>query len=304
MISICIPIYNFDVTTLVETLSNQLKQFHIPSEIILIDDFSETTFKKFNEKVCSKHTYIQLEKNIGRAAIRNRFLEYAKFNHMLFLDCDMVVSSEDFIPNYIRALKENPINVICGGLKYEVYEPQSSQKLRWKYGINRESRTANQRNLNPNKSFMSSNFVIEKNILSTIRFDERLVEYGHEDTLFGYALKKRNHTIVHIDNPVLSIDLIENRDFIRNNEKAIGNLIQILEFIGYDKDFIEDITILRTFYKWYNFRKMILMLFLVFKPVIKYFLSKGYVNLMVFDFYKLGMLTLKMSSIEQKPQTI
>ena len=304
MISVCIPIYNFDVTQLVKTLVGHMKLLDVPSEIILVDDCSETFFKEVNECVCSKQTYIKLEKNIGRAAIRNRFLDYAKYNHLLFLDCDMVVPSDCFLSKYLVAIKEHPNNVICGGLKYQEKPPLRTQRLRWKYGINRESKKVEERNQNPNKSFMSSNFVIEKNILATIRFDERLVEYGHEDTLLGFELKKRNMTNVHIDNPVLSVDLVDNKDFISNNEKAVMNLIQILEFIGYDKDFIEDITLLRTYYKWYNFRKLILGLFFVLRPIIKFTLSKGYVNLWAFDFFKLGILTLKMNSVQQNSQMV
>ena len=300
MISVCIPIYNVDVTKLVTTLADQLKLLDIPSEIILIDDCSNASIKKLNESVCSKETYIKLENNIGRAAIRNRFLDYANYNYMLFMDCDMVVPDDDFLSKYLMAIKEYPNNLICGGLRYEAQPPKRAQKLRWKYGMKREAKTAEERNRNPNKSFMSSNFMIKKNILATIRFDERLVQYGHEDTLFGFELKKRNMTIVHIDNPILSVDLIGNEDFISNNEKAVENLIQILEFIGYEKDFIVEMPILRTHYNWYNFRIFILGVFLICRPIIKYFLSKGYVSLLAFDFYKLGMLTLKMRTAQGK----
>ncbi|WP_318544866.1 glycosyltransferase family protein [Marixanthotalea marina] len=66
MISICIPIYNFDVTNLVETLSFQLKTLNIFSEIVLIDDASDVSFRELNEKICSEHHYIKLDKNINR----------------------------------------------------------------------------------------------------------------------------------------------------------------------------------------------------------------------------------------------
>ena len=118
MISICIPIYNFNVTELVKTLSAQLKDLNCPSEIILIDDCSDISFKKANENICSKENYIQLDKNIGRAAIRNRFLEYAKYEYLLFLDCDMVVHSNNFLDKYFNAINECNNKVICGGLIY------------------------------------------------------------------------------------------------------------------------------------------------------------------------------------------
>ena len=117
---------------------------------------------------------------------------------------------------------------------------------------------------------MTSNFVIPKSIFNTISFDERLSEYGHEDTLFGYELKKRNFKIIHIDNPVLSVDLINNIDYISNTEKAIDNLIHILKFTNYDKGFIEDVKLLHTYYKLYKVRKFTEIIFVMFKPLIKY----------------------------------
>jgi glycosyltransferase involved in cell wall biosynthesis len=297
MISICIPIYNFNVSELVKTLSAQLKHLNCPSEIILIDDCSEISFKKANENICSKENYIQLDKNMGRAAIRNRFLKYAKYEHLLFLDCDMVVNSNDFLEKYYNAIIESNTKVICGGLIYQNSPPKRTELLRWKYGIKKESRTFKERNQNPHKSFMTSNFIIPKSIFDTIRFDERLNEYGHEDTLFGYELKKRNFKIIHIGNPVLSKDIINNIDYISNTEKAIGNLIYILQFTNYDKGFIEDVKLLHIYYKFYKVRKFTSIIFVLFKPLIKYALTRGYVSLYVFDFYKLGTLTLKMKTI-------
>lgn len=297
MISICIPIFNFNVTELVKTLSDQSKRLDCPSEIILIDDCSDVSFKEVNENICSKENYIQLEKNIGRAAIRNRFLEYAKYEHLLFLDCDMVVRSNNFLEKYYNTINESNNKIICGGLMYLNSPPKRTALLRWKYGVKKESRTCIERNKNPHKSFMASNFVIPKSILHTIRFDERLSEYGHEDTLFGYELKKRNFKIIHIDNPVLSEYVISNIDYISKTEKAIGNLTHILKFNNYDKGFIEDVKLLHIYYKLYKVRKFTAIIFVVFKPLIKYALAKGYVNLYMFDFYKLGTLTIKMKTI-------
>ena len=90
MISICIPVYNFNITSLVNELSNQVNSLNIPCEIIVIDDCSEN-FKRINKIECEKHTYIELSENIGRARIRNLFLKYAKYEYLLFLDCDSLV---------------------------------------------------------------------------------------------------------------------------------------------------------------------------------------------------------------------
>ncbi len=298
MISICIPIYNFIVVDLVKNLAAQSKLLDVPSEIILIDDCSDSSFKIINESVCAEEVYIQLEKNIGRAAIRNQFLNYAKYDNLLFLDCDSIISLDDFLSKYINAISEHPNQLICGGREYQKLPPKRSEMLRWKYGIKKESKTFEHRKQNPNKSFMTNNFVINKEIFKSIQFDERLVEYGNEDTLFGFELKKRNINIIHINNPIINGDLEDNANYISNTEKAIYNLTNILEFTNYDKDLIEDVTLLRIYYKVYKVRKFIKVIFVILKPAIKYFLSNGYVSLYLFDFYKLGILITKMNTTQ------
>lgn len=296
MISICIPIYNFNVTALVKKLSELCKLLDVPTELILIDDHSNQPYRKINEGVCSDHKYILLEKNVGRAAIRNQFLQYAHYDHLLFLDCDSLVTSDDFLLKYIEAIKKYPEQLICGGRVYPKKRPERSELLRWTYGVQKESMPVGERKKHPNRSFMTNNFLISKKLFNSIQFDERLINYGHEDTLFGYELKKRNIEIAHIDNPILNGDLESNENYIANTEKAIENLVLLLKIVEYDKTFIEDVTLLRTYYKGYPFRKLIQLTFVVLKPMIKYLLTKGYVNLYLFDFYKLGTLSLKLNN--------
>lgn len=50
--------------------------------------------KKINRTLESKQVkYIELKKNIGRAKIRNLFIEYTTNPYLLFLDCDTKIIS-------------------------------------------------------------------------------------------------------------------------------------------------------------------------------------------------------------------
>ena len=293
MLTMCIPIYNFDVTELIKELSSQTKLLSIPSEIILIDDCSSEKYKNINFKICSKETYIQLEKNIGRAKIRNLFLNYAKFDNLLFLDCDSKIISKDFILKYLETIKQPDSFVICGGRIYDSKKPQRKKMLSWKYGINKESQPLNIRIQSPNKSFMTNNFLINRKIFEQIKFEEWISEYGHEDTLFGYRLKQQGISITHIENSILNGDIEDNSDFLEKTEKGIINLIHILNYLQYELDFINDLKILKVFnsLRTKNLTWLINTFFYLFKPIIKYFLTKGYINLTLFNFYKLGILS-------------
>lgn len=62
MLSICIPIYNFDVNRLIKSLSKEIIGNNLKAEIVLIDDASDEKFKTINEEECNKFKYIQLKK--------------------------------------------------------------------------------------------------------------------------------------------------------------------------------------------------------------------------------------------------
>ena len=292
MISVCIPIYNFDVTALVTALLNQIERSKFQVELILIDDHSSSAYRKINEQLCSTTTYIKLDQNIGRAKIRNLFLHYAKFEHLLFLDCDSLIHHNDYLEHYISTLKKEAHPVICGGRVYPESQPERGRILRWKYGHAKESKTAKERMLNPNSSFMTNNFLVRRDILETTLFDEKIVTHGHEDTLFGFELKQKGIPIYHIENPILNGDIDINTTYLEKMETGMVNLVYILNSLDNPAPFIEDVTVLR-FYKKMKDKgvlKLIHLLFKITKSPLKFFLNKGIVDLKLFDFYKFGLL--------------
>jgi len=50
-ISVCIPVYNFDVRELVTALNREIHTYTLDAEIILIDDASEYAFRKSIQKL-------------------------------------------------------------------------------------------------------------------------------------------------------------------------------------------------------------------------------------------------------------
>lgn len=297
MISICIPIYNFDVNRLVSKLAEQIKNCSQPTEIVLIDDCSSDEFKNLNVNVCKNHKYIELEKNVGRAKIRNLFLAHASFDCLLFLDCDSLIISNQFIQQYIDAYVSSNSKVICGGRVYDNSPPSKNQKLSWKYGVKRESKPIEVRKNNPYSSFMTNNFLVEKMVLIETPFDERLSNYGHEDTLFGYYLKHNKISILQIDNPILNGEIEENLVYLRKTELAIENLEVILSIVENKKAFCDEVTLLTYYQKLKNKGKIKIILFLAkfLNPLFLFLLSIDVVSLTLFNFYKLAYFSKVMN---------
>ncbi len=192
MLSICIPIFNFDVRLLVLELIRQCEASGSRWEILCFDDGSIIGYEEKN-RLLSKNpgvVYQKMPQNLGRSAIRNTLGKAAKHDYLLFMDCDSAVVRPDFVQKYLEHAV--PGRVVYGGRCY-LPEPPVDPRLffHWKYGIEREQTTVQQRQTAPWHGFMTNNFLIPKDLFLETGFDESLRQYGHEDTLFGLELARR-----------------------------------------------------------------------------------------------------------------
>ncbi len=255
MLSICIPIYNHDVRALGKTLAMQAAKLDMDAEILLLDDASDSFYQEINSELGrqSAISYDELSNNAGRSKIRNILAEKASGTHILFLDCDLEVENEDFLARYVSEMQ--PETVVCGGHVYDGKPEDPRYLLHWKVGSNREVKKAPARQKRPYHSFMTGNFMIDKKIMDDIRFREDLRGYGHEDTMFGYELKKNNIPVRHIDNPLLHTGLEDADSFLFKSRESIINLMKSWEMTGFDPDYADMITILENYirYKKYKF---------------------------------------------------
>jgi hypothetical protein len=276
-----------------------MKHVNSKSELIIIDDCSTKEYKLINKKQCTEANYIELPKNIGRSKIRNLFLKYAKYENLLFLDCDSKITNKNFVKNYINSIIENNSQVIFGGSTYPEQKTDREHFLRWEYGTKKESKNYEYRTNLGNKAFLCNNFLINRFLFKKVQFDENLTKYGYEDTLFSHALNKENVVIHHIDNSVLNNEIDSNEQYLHKVSESIENLKIILTKLNYDRSFIEHITLLKTYHTLgsYNVKFLFKIFFSITKPFLKTLLLKGYyINLVVFNIYKLGLLTQALST--------
>lgn len=291
MLTICIPVYNVDVRSLLECLTELRSKIEVPCEILVVDDGSGTLTEQFNNKIAYDFgiRYLPLSQNIGRSAIRNYLCREALYDNLLFLDCDSVITSNNFLENYIPYLNQNM--VIYGGTAYQKNPPVRNLRLHWNYGRKREIKPVWLRNNVPARYFKTNNFMIPKDILVKYPFNEKLKGYGHEDTLLAIGFSQNEIKVLHIDNPVLHVGLETNDVFISKTETGIRNLAIIRKEIGDDEILQNHIQLLRAYTKLgkYSMTAPVRILFLVLKPILL-FLIRQFYFLKVFDFYKLGFL--------------
>ena len=293
MISVLIPVYNYDVREVTMELHSQLFAEAINFEILLLDDGSEEQFKILNRELTSlvNVEYSEEKRNLGRSKIRNKLAHLSSYDNLIFMDCDSQVLRSNYIKNYLKHLGKSP--VIYGGRVYEEDTPDTEiYKLHWLYGLKREQWSAKIRSHEPNKSFQTNNFLISKELLQSIGFNEKIIGYGHEDTLFGYELQKRKINILHIDNPVVHMGLESSEEFLRKTREGIVNLKRIMRINGNEKRLVKDITIL-AFYKRIEKIRLIGAIEYLYKRyehILRRNLLSHNPNLIVFDLYKLGYL--------------
>lgn len=293
MLSILIPVYNFDVRNLVNQLVEQCRTASIPFEIILLDDGSTAPFRQVNQVLGKLHDviYEELPLNVGRAKIRNLLLEKARYDSLLFIDCDSALPDDQFISRYQPFIGSNLI--IYGGRVYEEEPPADPELfLHWYYGTCREVIPVAERLKAPNQSFMTNNFLIHKSVFGLLRFNEIIRGYGHEDTLFGFELKKNNLIITHIDNPVIHIGLETAGELLRKSKNSIRNLRRILNDNGEHTAMAEDISLLHSYLRVKKLQMdgLIRRLFKRFEQAIEHNLESKNPRLFLFDLYKLGYI--------------
>jgi len=286
VLSVCIPVKDFNVRPLVDALLKEIHERNLNVEILIVEDGSGETGKQLNASL-SKIEEVSLfsfEKNKGRSAARNFMAQQAKGEYLLFIDADSLPVSPAYISIYLDQLQSNVI--LSGGTHYSELYRTKERLLHWKYGMFREIQAA----LKSNRvGFQSNNFLIHKPVFKTVQFDESLILYGHEDTLFGIMAKAKGITVQGIDNPVIHTGIETNEVFLAKSEEGIRSLLQI---ICQKTDY--SIELEKEFRLWATYRKIesykmtwMLTLLLFFKKPIRGLLLNFSGPLLLFDFYKL-----------------
>jgi GT2 family glycosyltransferase len=293
MISILIPVNDYDIVALVHSMKDGLSKVPEYGEILIGDDGSSPEFRsKYQSLEGDNVRLIVSEKNIGRAAIRNKLALEARGDHLLFIDADVMIkgTAEAYLLKWLPTI--NTAKVTCGGILYPETPPGDPDKiLRWKYGRMREQKKASERNKHPHSTFSTFNVLIDKSVFSKIRFNEELKQYGHEDTLLGYQLRKAGINILHIDNGLVHEGLETNREFLNKTKLGIENLSQLYDKVTDKRTFSEAVGMLGIYNKLSAFRLTLILagIFIRYRERMEIKLDSAKVSLHLFGFYKVCM---------------
>ena len=225
-LSILIPTRNDVCLPQVKTLQQLASQIDdLNYEILVSDDASDDQEAlRQNAPINSlEHCSLVLRpENHGRAANRNFLAQQARFEWLLFLDCNVKIPNERFLPNY---LESDQADVVNGGIFAEDDKALSRHNLRYQYEKKIEPQhVAEQRRNKPYQSFRTSNFMVRREVMLKHPLDETVPGYGYEDVLFGKTLCENGISIDNIDNPVVMTHFESNETYVSKVEEAMRTL--------------------------------------------------------------------------------
>lgn len=235
--SVLIPVYNWDVSALLLRIIREANASSLKDriEVIALDDgSSDPIISAGNEVFCSGHRqpyleYSCLDRNIGRSAVRNLLAAKASGNFLLFLDCDVLPDTDDFIGKFFSLAEENSFDVVCGGISYRtriLNEPKYDYHAY--LGNRKEVKPASERNNDPWRHILTSNIMVRKSVFQATPFDERFTGYGYEDIEWGVRLAKK-YRILHIDNTASHLGLVTKAKAYEKMCNSVPNYLLLRE---------------------------------------------------------------------------
>ena len=228
--------------------------------------------------------YLHNPNGLGRSNNRNTIAKASTGKYLLFLDADALpVHPNRFLVAYCTALNE--AEVVVGGTAYQL----NRSSLRYAIGQRKEAIPAHQRTESPHANFSAFNFAILRATFLQHPFDERLKQYGHEDTLFGQELRYACKTITHIENPAYHLDGDSNAEFLDKTDLAVDNLAALIREGKIDEE-------VRLFAVYRKLQRsgivhLVRLLRFLFARSIRALLIGGVRSVLLFDFYKLLRLS-------------
>lgn len=215
LFSILIPTFNRreKLQVVLEALQKQ-PRISEGEVIVGIDgstDGTEEGIKKMIESLGKmKLSFFSIE-NSGRAVIRNRLIEKAQGEILIFIQDDIVVS-EGWLEGHLKNHKSdantrihaNDANENCRAsavVGHITWYPQApiTPYMRW---LEHGGHLLNFSGLRDGDEtdfwhFYMGNISIPRDLVRDLHFDESLKSYGWEDIVFGYEFTKRGHKIVY-----------------------------------------------------------------------------------------------------------
>lgn len=230
-ISICIPAWNDDAAPLLKSLRG-LDRI-AACEVLIYDDGSANpemtaSILEHLNNIDAPAKLITATQNQGRAHARNRLITHARADWLLLLDADMLPDTPAFIANYLNMLTAHPAPaLIAGGFSLQHVTPTRKQALHAAQSARSECLTAQTRQTEPGRYVFTSNILVHRQVLETVRFDDSYSGWGWEDVDWGLRVAKEV-PVRHIENTATHLGLDDDAGLMRKYETSGANFARLV----------------------------------------------------------------------------
>ena len=151
--------------------------------------------------------------NRGRSGARNALVRAARAPWVLFLDADMLPTSDGFVAAYLDAIAEDAGDVLFGGFTVEA-SGDAASRLHRELSKRSDCAPARERAAHGPKHVASSNLCVRVAVLEAEPFDPGFSGWGWEDSEWAARVSAR-FRVVHLDNPALHLGLESTATLLR-----------------------------------------------------------------------------------------
>ena len=231
-LSIVSPFYKDDPTIWIEYLIKN--EFAALTQIVLIDD--GTCDEKLTAKICrtiakwpGPAILLSFSKNQGRAISRNRSIEIARGEYMLFVDADMIPQYDNYLEQYFNIINRKAAAIVFGGFIARAENLNHDNLLHYNLSESGDCRPVSVRKNLGAYSVASNNLLVRREIMDICPFDANFTGWGWEDTEWALRATSLGFGLLHIDNPAIHIGLDSSQMMLNKYREAGANLKLMLD---------------------------------------------------------------------------
>jgi len=231
-ITICVPCYRDHAAPLLSSLSRLTEAPQ--TALLLFDDGSsdETLTKQLAGRIMKypgPARLITAPQNSGRAHARNRLVAMAESDWILLVDADMRPDTELFLSRYLKAIaKMDGPALVAGGFTLRQVTPTRKTRLHAAQSALSECLSAEARAEEPGRYVFTSNILVHRQILETVRFDDGFSGWGWEDVDWGLRVAEA-YPVRHIENTATHLGLDDTETLLAKFGNSGANFARLAE---------------------------------------------------------------------------
>jgi glycosyltransferase involved in cell wall biosynthesis len=231
-LSIASPYFRDDPTAWLSALSSDPRAHEV--EIVLVDDGTgdialDTKVRAAIDAWPGPATLVRFHANQGRASARNRAIQAARGNYLLFIDADMLPGDQQFLTRYFNEIYKRTSAIIFGGFTAGHTNVDHDTVLNHNLASKNDCKQASERALRGAVAVASNNLLVRRDVFAHIPFDNNFTGWGWEDTEWAMRAVFAGYGLTHIDNPAVHVGLDSTNAMLRKYKEAGINLRRLLD---------------------------------------------------------------------------